>query len=665
MKSPKKNWLLIVLVCGLALGCCISLSMAEEDRPPAKARGAGGNPEQEEPAVYFKTEGDFFLGYRWVSTEDSLKAAEYIYPHSSVSFGLNLLSCPLPYRYHANAEFVSPHDFYADAGFAYKDLVLFRDILVGVHHNLDHFSYQFPGEPTGLIYTDRNTEEENYIDFASNLMSLRLKAPDFPFHTFINHRHVEREGRVQQRFLLGYFDELNMVSESRDVNWKSNAMKLGANSHFGPVELEYAYDQAEFDPGHNNILYDSYPAADNLGRPADIYPHNLVPETESSAHTIRMHSSYTGGIVAAASVSNLNQKNNYSLTESSTWKGAFDLGWIPDPVVAFFFKYRHRDVDMDTPDAVTLNGQNNAITYTVREGVSYDADVFSLSSRYKPLHRLSLFASYEFSLLDRKDVAEWELLTSQTKVHTIDLKALAKPHDRVTVKAIYEYKNYDQPAYNTTPDNSNKLRLTTNYAPSPGINLYLEYNLFVSERDSLRYLNNDPSVLLKTGERDGRRDQIVASLTTEISPKASLTFSWFYERWDVEQDLAYGKWLSAGAGDLPYIDTGVPYTDEANSFSLALYWMPRDDFTVAADLTYTMAEGSTLYNDMVGGADFSLAEFSGLEASETSISLDLAKKLPRDWEIGLRSYLNIYNDKTSDLLDGRVFTTTFAIKRYF
>ena len=282
-----------------------------------------------------------------------------------------------------------------------------------------------------------------------------------------------------------------------------------------------------------------------------------------------------------------------------------------------------------------------------------------------PCSRLSLFAQYEFSLLERKDVAEWELLSPQTKVHTIDLKAHAKPLDKVTVKAIYEYKNYDQPAYNTTPDNSNKLKLTTNYTPSPGVNVYLEYSLFVSERDSLRYLNNNPSVLLETGERDGRRDQVVASLTTEISPRASLTFSWFYQRWHVEQDLAYGKWLTAGVSDLPYIDAGVPYTDKANSFSLALHWIPRDDFTVAADVTYTLAEGTTLYNDVVGGEPFSLSSFSDLEAAETTISLDLAKKLHNDWEIGLRSYLNIFNDKTSDLLDGNVFTTTFAIKRFF
>jgi hypothetical protein len=143
-----------------------------------------------------------------------------------------------------------------------------------------------------------------------------------------------------------------------------------------------------------------------------------------------------------------------------------------------------------------------------------------------------------------------------------------------------------------------------------------------------------------------------------------MTLSWFYQRWDVEQDLVYGKWT--GTGDPPFfMDSDVPYTDKANSFSLALHYLPREDFTVDADLTYTLAKGTTDYGDMVGVAPPSLSSFSNMKASETSFSIDLAKKLPKDWEIGLRLYFDIYNDKVSDLLDGNVFTTNLSLKRYF
>ena len=669
MRHRKMNWAIKLFVLGLALIWCAPLCLAEEENPASQAAESSFSQKGEEASVSFETEGDFFLGYRWVSTEDSLKAAEYIYPQSSASFGLNLLSCPLPYRYHVNGEFVSKYDFYSDAGFAYKDLILFRDILVGVHHNLNHYSYQ----NVVPLYLDEGIDDNYYKNFTSNLMYLRLKAPDFPLHGFVNHRHVEQDGTIQQRFLLGYFDSLDIRSESRDIDWKSNAIKLGTNGHFGPLELEYAYDRSRFDPNGNNILYDDYPEFDVEGLPdpdraADTYPHNVIPESESSGHSVKVHSSYTGGIVTAASVSTLSQENNYSGTESSTWKGAFDFSWIPDPVVSLFFKYRHKDVDMDNPSEVTLSGITfgNNYTYTVRPGISYNKDVFSLSSRYKALPNLSLFAKYEFSHLERKEVSEWVLLPERSNIHTVDLTAHARPLDRVKITAKYEYKNFDEPSYNTTPDYSNKLRLTTNYTPTPTLNLYLEYILAATSRDSLRYIiNSEPDdMLLETGDRDGRFDQLLASFTTQLTPKTSLTFSWFYIHWKIEQDLFYGKWPGA-EDDWYYEDNGVPYTDNSNTFSMSLHFVPWEDFTVTADLSYTISEGTTDYRDVVGDADFYLSEFSNLEASETAFSIALAKRFSADWEVGFRSYMNIYNDKEYDQLDGKVFVNTISLKRYF
>jgi hypothetical protein len=637
--------------------------MATEDINPLHVTALTEDTLTGEPSVYFKTEGDFFLGYRWVSTEDSLKSAEYIYPHSSVAFGLNLLSCPLPYRYHINTEFLNNYDFYTDGGFAYNDLLLFRDILVGTYHNLDHFNYQSAGEPPGLIYSDRNASDNYNISYIDNLFSLRLKAPDFPFHTFLRHRHVEREGTIQQRFLLGDFGDVNKISQSRDIDWKSNTYTLGANSHAGPIEIEYTYDPAEFNPGRNSILYDTYPA--DTSRPSDVYPHNVVPETESSAHSIKLHSSYTGGVVAGATLSNLHQKNNYSYTESTTWKGAVDFSWIPDPVLGLFFKYRRSNIDMDTPNTVTLNGVNNTLNYSVRQGISSDKDVFSLSARYRPLNILSLLATYKFSHLERDDVEEWVVLPRKTDIHSIHFTAQANPIDKVKLKAIYEYKNYNDPAYNTSPDNSNKLRLTTTYTPVFWMNVYLEYLLSFSGRDSLHSLNNDPSVLLKNGEREERRDQFLVSLSTQLSPKTSLTASWFYQRWDVDQDLAYGKSSITGTGDLPYVDGDVPYTDESNSFSLSLFYTPRKDISLSADASYTITKGETGYDTVVAGAPFSLSTFSELKASETILSLEITKKLSSDWEIGIRSHLDIYDDQAYDLLDGNTFTTILSVKRYF
>lgn len=664
MRYRKLPVILPVIVAMLALGTGFSPAMATDDQFASGAAGTTAAPGQDGDSLYYRKPGDFFLGYRWPSETDALQAAEYVDPHSSLTFGLDLLSCPLPYRYHLNSEFLSQHDFFGDAGFAYKDLVLFRYILVGVHHNLHHLDFQHVGEPPALVYADRDPGDLYYTDLTSNLLSLRLKAPDFPFHAFINDRYVSQEGRSQQRFLLGNFSQLDKTSATRDIDWNSNDVKLGANSHLGPMELEYAHDRARFQPGANNILFDTYP--DSTAREGDVYPHSVVPETEASGHVIKLHSSYTGGLVTAATLGNLYQKNNYSQTESTTWKGAFDCSWIIQPTVALFFKYRHRNVDTDTPTTVTLAGLANTRHYPVREGISYSNDTFSLSSRYRLWPGLSLLGTYDFSYLERKNIAEWPVLPGQTKIHTLTVAADGAPLDKVKVRASYEYKNYENPDYNNTPKHASKLKLTTTYTPSPGLNLYLYYQLAVTERDALHYLNNSPLVLLEFGERDGRSDQMLVSMTKALSPLTSLTASWFYQRFAVTQSLAFGRRLIDGSGgDLPFIDPEVPNTDESSSFSLALHTIPLPGISLTFDVTHTLFEGKIGFDDIVGNAPFDLASFSTLRATETAFSVNIAKKLCRNLEVGLRTYLGLYDDRAYGVLDGKEFTTICTLKRYF
>ena len=651
---------------GVALGSGFFSGPALADQGGESVNPAEYNTEMDQDATY-EPEGDVFLGYRFATTKDSLKAAEYIYPESSLVLGLNYLAIALPHRYHVNGELVGEDDFYLDGGFAYKDTVLLRNVLVGVRHNLNHYNYDFAGEVNPLYtlaYTERDPGDSYYTNFVSNLLSLRLKAPDFPLHAFVNHRHVEKDSRVQQRFLLGYFTDTEKVSETRSFSWRSNAIKLGANSHLGPLEIEYAFDQARFDPGGGNILYDYYPEyTGSPSRAADYYPHNVVAKTESAAHTVRVHSSYTGSVVTGATFSNLFQKNNYSKTESSISKGAFDFSWIPRPAIGVFFNYRHINVDKKTPDSFTLyNRDGDSInTYSVRQGVSYYRDVISLSSRFKPMKLLSLYANYEYSQTERSDEENWLVLPDRSAHHTVVLKANARPADRFRMTAEYEYKNYDTPSFNSIPDRSNLLRLTTTYVPTPIINIYLEYLLSVTERDRLRYyINTDPPDpdILEEGSRDGRRDQVLASVTTVLTPKATFALSWYFQRWKVDQDLVYGKQPD---DDPPYfLDSGVRYSDRSNTFALSFQYIPRDDLSISTDLSHTLAWGKTGYNAVVTGTPF-----SNLKTVETGFSLNIAKKFYDDWEIGIRGYLGFYEDKITDLMDGKVYSSSLLLKRYF
>ena len=643
---------------------CLLLGATAPHPVLAEEKAGAVDEEQAESTGSTVNFGSFFLGYRWVSQkEEGAKAAEYQYPDSSLTLGIDTLACPLPHRYHLHAEYLNAKDYYVDAGYAYKDLLLFRDILVGTRHNLDHYDFLFPGDPPSLNYDERNPGDSYFVDYSSNLASLRLKAPDFPFHTFLKHRRVERDGEVEQRFLLGSYGNLNKTSQTRATDWLSDTVTLGANSHLGPVEVEYQYDYSEFDPGGGNILTDYYPPS--FSQPGDIYPHNIVPETESTANSLKMHSSYTGGVVASATLSNLDQRNNYSGTEAGVWKGAFDFHWLPDPVLGLFFKYRHKDLDLDQAEITQLAGAANVLSYPVRQGVSYDKDQFSLTARYKPLGRLTLLSSYEFSLIERKELDEWQVLPESTDVHTLNLTALARLLDTLKVKGQYEYKYFDDPAYNTEPDYSNQLRLNSTYTPLPWLTAFLDYVLTDTQRSDLRYLNALPRTLLEGGERDGRSDRLTASLSCPVSEKATVTGSWTYSRWEVKQDLAFAQWSSMGGGGLPFIDFGSPYSDQANSYSLSLQYIPREDITLTSEVVQTLSSGEYTPEVGAGVLPLPLAAFSSMDAAETLFSVGVTKKMPKDWELGLTFYADTYDDESGAMLDGELFVTTFTIRRYF
>lgn len=604
------------------------------------------------------TEGFFSLGYRLVDGDDFTRTGKYVEDQSSPTLGVKLETFPLPHRYFVHGDYLGPHDYYGDFAYAYSDIFMFRDLLVGVHHNLDHYSYQFPGEPPSVTYTDLNPGDENYVDFMKNDLFLRLKAPNFPFHAFMQYRYLEHDGSLQERYLIGYFGSLNKTAQSRDIDWETNDLTLGLNSHLGPVEVEYSHNRYEFDPGAGAVLYDYYASA----FPPGIYPHNAIPEIESRGNEIRIHTSYTGQIVASATLSNAETENNYSSAEAESWRGAFDLQWMPDPVISMFFKFRHLTTDKDYPAKTTLKGVSRTLSYEVRPPLSTRRDIFSLAARYRPLGKLTLNGKYEFENRERDDADEWVVVPEDSDIHRIKLTARARLMSTLKLKGVYEYKHYDNPSYNAEPDDYNKIRLNASFDPASWITADLDYRLILTQRDGLLYLND--TRLIEDGERDGRTDYVLGSLSFILSADTSLTASYGYNRWKIEQDLAYSRWDPAGGVDeIPYYDRGTPYTDDAHILALTLATKLREDLRLRAGVSYTVTESEYLPDPSY------LTVFTSRETTETIVSAEIAKQFMGNWEVGLKLKAGFYKDEYSgDVYDeesDELYLSMLTLTRYF
>jgi hypothetical protein len=298
--------------------------------------------------------------------------------------------------------------------------------------------------------------------------------------------------------------------------------------------------------------------------------------------------------------------------------------------------------------------------------VSTRSDLFSVAARYRPLNLLTLIGKYEFELRERSEVEEWLVLPEESEVHRINLTAHARPHKTIKLKAIYDYNGYDDPAYNTEPDHMSKLRLNATYTPVNWMTALFDYLFTVNSRDQLRYYNGRERKFYEQGERDGRRDHVLASLAFVVSPDATLTASWNYNRWKIEQDLTHTV-SNSTAG--PYYDKGVPYEDESNTWMVSFFYQLRKDLSFTADASYTEATGEYLSGVLAQDGTTTLGSFSEMDYKETAVSAELAKTILQDWEVGLQMRYGHFNDELNhsgpDHQDGELYVATVMVKRYF
>ena len=225
-------------------------------------------------------EGRIGVGYRWMTQKGNPIAGEYDFIKSSATGALDMEYDPLPHRFVLESYFLNHKDYFGEMDYAYKDVVLFNGYARDMFHNLNHYNLGPASTTPNLSFTDKDPGAEYGIENQLRRAFIRFKTPDFPFHLYAEVITVDREGTIQQRFLNGS-SGLDIVSQSRDIDWNTQQVRVGANSHLGPVEVDYSHMEKKFQVIANNELFDAS-------------PHNLTPDLKSSSDTVKIHTSYSG-----------------------------------------------------------------------------------------------------------------------------------------------------------------------------------------------------------------------------------------------------------------------------------------------------------------------------------------------------------------------------------
>ncbi len=600
-------------------------------------------------------------GYNWSRLDGSRRVTEYGSAVKSPVLRADIELYPLPHRLYLDLSTLERDDLYLDTGYAYGEVLLSRFIMRGLTHNLDH--YPLPAaDPDSVTrkYNDRNAGDSYQADVTASDLFLRLKTPDYPFHLFARYFRYDKEGTVQQRFLVGYFNDMTVTSESRRIDYRTEEVTVGSNGHFGPVEVEYTHKEKDFVPGGNKVLEDPYPATST--RPSDVYPHNLIPETRTSSDYIKAHSSYTGRITASASFGSIRQSNEDSSVRRDMTVGAGQLSFIPTDRLSFFLRFRFRELDEEGPETTALKGLSNELTYDVRPPLDVRQREASLCFRARPLRGINLTGSYSVGRKDIYGTEDWLLTDRDTTVNTLEFKAYGSLFRRLKFRTGYRYSDYGDPLYNTEPDLSHELKLYTSYTPVPGVVTVLSYKLRKERRDNLRFINTLTESPIETGQRDRTSHNILGIIMLTPGERTSVTMTCGYYRNSLRQTLLYSTFLGDGSSDPgePITDGGVPYSDESTSYSVGITHRLNDRTDVSADAGQTFSKGRFRTGDPLADG---IASFSTLRVTETSVSVkgrhEMADGFGVETILGVRDY----NDRVDDYNDGRFYQAILILTK--
>ncbi len=590
-------------------------------------------------------EGYLGPAYNWVESQGNTRAAEYEYLKSSFGGDAHLEYDPLPHRFAIETHYLNQKDYFGELDYAYRDIVLFNFLARGVYHNLDHLSFG-PDDLTtpSPSFTDLNPNDEYALENALKRGYIRFKAPDFPFHIYADATTVDRTGTIQQRFLRGFTGGLDKVSQSRDINWSSQDARVGLNSHLGPVELDYNHSEKKFEArGPDKVLYDVYSAF--------TVPHNEVPDFKSSADTVKIHTSYTGRVVAAAGYSSGDKKNQDSGAKADFRDSAGDLTLTPVAGLLMVMKYRHYELTEKTPDFVTVPGTGSV--FAIRPPISSKRDVVSGAVRYRITSDFTAKGEYAVDSVNRNigtGADEWEVAHRTTKV-TSKLGLYYRLMNRLQLRADYSAAQVANPAYPDDPDRINAGTLGVTWTPVQRVIAFASYGNLQQRRNML-------TAPLADGSRKTNRDRALGSVTFLVGNRSSITASYMYYNSKTNQTLTFVD----DAGNF-ILEGGVPYGDTAQVYSLSASQALAQGIVVTADASRSYSKGNFRVDGSVPGT-IGIDTLSDIKVVEDIYTAGLEVQFNQNTGGEFRYQYRRYDDKIDNTQDGRVNTamTTLYVK---
>ncbi len=554
-----------------------------------------------------------FAGYRFVGTDASGgRAAEYDYLHSSAVGGLTVNSLGKDLKLAVEGGYLNDKDYHGDLLTDYRGEYRLHLRTESLFHNLDHEQLgpsTILGGPgvgaTSFIFNANDLDPTGRygIKVEQDLAQFRYKIHDYPIHINVGYWRMVKDGASQLRFADVAFetpDPNTVKAQSRRIDRETQEGNAGLDAHLGPLDLIYTFQVRQF--------------RDNAGIPRDIFvfprifggvtpvgtsqlqEHNEDPDSRFYSHTVKLHTSLTGGVVGAASYTYGRRENLSSLTgvsganqtTNTLQNAAGDFSFTPCKWFSASLNYRRQEVSRDTPTTL-VSSYAVSPNVAVRPAVDTQKDLAlaTLSLRLLNDH-LTVKGEYKGEFQHRDNTQSWLFagdsnMPEHSALHRGTLTLISRPTRRLRLKALYGYSVIDHPSYGNAFAEKHEGQLLATYALAKRAGLTASYRVTRESNDQISRpglttfpaFPLPPTALVVDGNppRQFAREKRTSntSVSLWVAPVERLTISGSYGLlWNkVEQGVLFSSLVSGS-------DAAASYSSRAQLYAINAVYQLND-----------------------------------------------------------------------------------------
>jgi len=693
--SPQPGFVSIIALSLMAGSIWAVPAFAELECRSKEALG-GGLPSETAVECGTPTTVSAQAGYRFITPDGGIAAASpYGRLKSGVAGGFSAARLGTDLKLALDGTFLHEDDYHSELFFDYSGLVRIHADSEALWHNL--LREQIVVNPNllpGSLITlnDKDAGRTYGMRVATNLVETRIKLGNNPFHLNFGYWELHKEGNEQLRFSDQYFGQTNLqtdrqnsvTSESRRIDRTTREGVLGLDGHLGPVDISYGFRIRDFinNAADSRATFNNNISDAAIGQPQ---AHDVIPDSRVTTHSIKLFTDLSGGLVGSAAYSLVQRENNGghgdavpSRSPSDTIHAvAGDLSYTPFRELSVALKYRHREINRETP-ANTVNpfGLAGPVSLSVLPAIDTVRDTVSLITTIRPVQKMTLRLEYLAELESRSNVWERNPQTNSLPIglhddsrqtHTGSASFLWNPAKELKLNASYSYAVSDNPAYGTSFSDRHNGKLAATYTHSGIWGVTGTYLVQYESGESRATTVSTVPVANYVLPRNSRSDSANASVWFSPVQRLTLTGNYSYLVAKSDQTMLLSELITT-----PNPQVVGSYRSTAHVYGIDAMYALNDalDLSVALQqvrsksrfdlpfrsFTLVDSNGNIILGDTVG-----ISDLSKIDSTETGIStrmdLRITALIGCVLEYGYRRY-----DSGNPSIDGSVHTTMLQLK---